>query len=906
MVRLLAMVAAAGLAITGQLLVHAEHTDVRGWSLLAVAALVAAAAAGQRAALPVAARPASAPDPIPAALRWGIGGLGVAAIAAATYLSATRQRPEAALLLWLAAPVLGSLALRGWQATPPRRAALAWSRREALWLGAVVLLAALARGLWIADLPRSYFGDEPRVAMYLHNAYTRGLPNYFSMGWNTWPVIGLSLQGLFAPLFGVHMWALRLSSALMGTLGVLAVYLLARELFTPRAGLFAALLFAVCRTAIDFSRLGITHAQILFFEPFAFFFLWRALNSGSGVAWLWAGVTTAWCLYSYNAGQLVPPLVFGWLLLGGLRPTRLRTHWRGAALLTAAFALTLFPYLYNFTDGFSFGPNWGQFTVMARNRQSLGRAMDAWQSTGIGAAWDIVQRQAVYTWLGFGVLPGANYPLGYRRGGMLDDISAALFVLGLAIALRRLRRGGEAFVGYWWLGTVVAGGIATIDPPSFVRLVGLLPALAIFAALPLEWLTRPGTGAANLAIGTVLALGLSAGAVWQNYRTYFIEFAAASGDAMSELARFMGSLPPDHRAVLLGVEHHLQFRGELFEIEYPNRWRDIADPAHFLPLREPLDAPLAIVLGPSQATLTDYLRDLYPGATVGEVSGSGGQPLFFRYVVVTPEQAAARSGLALAAQRGDGSPIELGRGDPFNAPPGVPADAVRLVWSGSVYWFNDRPMPVTIEAGQATTVRFGDAPPLTTSATLTGPPLTLRRGWQPLRIETALPYVRLAILIAGQRQTRWNLRPRSGREGLLASYVRGDGSTIELIDPQLNAFAVEDRYPAHSGPFIRMPFTATWRGALRIELPGEYAFEAQGSGPYVVRLDDRELLRAQPTMPEQPALSRAMRDLDPGLHPIEVAFDSRNKAHTTRRVFQLFWTPPGGTKVLVPPSNFVP
>ena len=64
------------------------------------------------------------------------------------------------------------------------------------------------------------------------------------MGWNTWPVIGLSLQGLFAPLFGLHIWTLRLSSALIGTLGVLVTYLLARELFAPRRRCSRALLFA--------------------------------------------------------------------------------------------------------------------------------------------------------------------------------------------------------------------------------------------------------------------------------------------------------------------------------------------------------------------------------------------------------------------------------------------------------------------------------------------------------------------------------------------------------------------------------------------------------------------------------------------------------------------------------------
>jgi 4-amino-4-deoxy-L-arabinose transferase-like glycosyltransferase len=100
---------------------------------------------------------------------------------------------------------------------------------------AIVALAAIARFAWIDALPRAYFGDEPRVEMYLYNAYRYGLPNFFSMGWNTWPVVGLSLQGLFGPLFGIHIWTLRLSSALMGTLGVLATYLLARELYRKKA-----------------------------------------------------------------------------------------------------------------------------------------------------------------------------------------------------------------------------------------------------------------------------------------------------------------------------------------------------------------------------------------------------------------------------------------------------------------------------------------------------------------------------------------------------------------------------------------------------------------------------------------------------------------------------------------------
>jgi hypothetical protein len=910
-VRQAAMVFAIGLAIYAQRAVHQHPNDTMSWLVLPIVAIVAAAATRRELLPQPAAVPATARRPM-VTLRLALGVVVIAAIATTTYLSTIRERPLVALLLWLAAPVLGSFAVRGWQITPARRADVRWSRREAALLAAVVLLAALGRTLWIATLPRAYFGDEPRVGMFLLNAYHAGaIPNFFTMGWNTWPVIGLSLQGVFAALFGVHIWTLRLSSALMGTLGVLFTYLLARELFAPRVALFAAILLALCRTAVDFSRVGIAHAQILCLEPLAFFFLWRALNRGRAVFYLWAGVATAWCLYSYNAGQLVPPLVFGWLGLGALlRPPRMRTHWRGAALLAAAFALTIFPYLYFCTDAFSFGPNWGQWTIMARNRQTLGRAVEAWNAGGFAPAWAILSQQAWTTWLGFGVLPGAVYILGYRRGGMLDDVSAALFVLGLGMAIRHLRQGGHAFVLYWWVATVIAGGIATIDPPAFVRLVGLLPALAILAALPLDWLTRCAAGAVPRVVAAALAVGLIAAVGWENYRTYFVEFAATPADPISELVRYMETMPADHRAVLLGAEHHLQLQGELAAIELPNRYRDVAETAHYLPIHEPVTAPLVLVLAASQTTVSDYVRALYSNPPATDVRGADNEH-FFRAMVLDPGAVRARTGLRLTAQRSDGGTADLGRADPFSERIDPPADATRLVWNGRVYWPTDQPLPVTVDAGQPTVVAVGDATPVAADG---GRPalatITLPRGWQPLRIEeTVAAQRRLAIALgpgAAEPLTGWNLRPESGREGLLATYVRGDGSVVQAVDPQLNAFAVEDRFPPQSDLLVRMPFKATWRGALRVDTPGTYEFEALGTGPYAVRLDDAPLFTTAPAMPEQPALARASRPLAPGLHPIAAEFDSTKASHTTRRLFQLFWKPPGGVQQLIPPTNFVP
>lgn len=907
-VRQAVLAIAVALAIVAQAYALRDPNRWPPWLVLAAAAIAAAlVAGGATTAAPAAAPAAGAMHP---AARLLLFALSVAATAAATGLSSTGRFAWAGLGLWLVAALLGALAARGWQLTPARRGAPAWTGAEFAALAALLGLAALARVLWIADLPVAIFDDEARVAMFLAEAFaSMPLPSLFRMGWNTWPMIGLALQGLLIPVAGVDIATLRLSSALMGTLSVLATYLLARQLGGARLALLAGLLYAVGRTGIDFSRLGITHAQVLCLEPLAFWLLWRALDSGRAVHWWLAGVATGWCLFTYNAGQLVPPLVLGWLALGALfHPGRLRSDWRGAALLLAALALTVFPYAWHVTDRFDFGATWDQFTVMARNRQAMSQLLEAWQAGGTASAWAIVSRQVWTTWLGFGVLPGGGYSLGYRGGGMLDVVSAALFVVGLAMALRRLARGRDAFAPYWWLGTVVAGGIATIAPPSFVRMVGILPVLAILAALPLDGLVTAGGAGLRRAAGVVLAGGLLGAAAWLNWQTYFVEFAAAPGDPTTRLARFLAAEPPDTRAALLGAEHHLSLEQELFMIEFPGRIRDIIDPSQALPLHAPIDEPLALILGPTQVTRRAEVLALYPRARVVEDVNPHSPDPSFRVLLVEPEQALAMSGLRLHDPPDAPAAAVV---DPFASPPPAAGSTARLAWSGRVYWPSDQPLVLGAAAAAPTSVRIGDAPPLTTSGDAPAhATLTLAQGWQPVRIEAeraAAGALRLTLQRAGAERTlsRWDFRPSGEREGLAATYTLADGSQRRRIDPQINVFAIEQRLPPDDP--VRTPFRARWRGALRVDTPGTYLFDAIGSQPFRVRLDGAPLLEvAAVPNPLLPAEVETVAQLASGLHPIEVELDQQVPAQTTRRVFQLFWTPPGGERVLVPATSFVP
>lgn len=898
---------AIGVGVAAQFVIHRDHQAVLPWLALAAAAAMAAAVATRRTPAPPPVAAAS-PGAVGRAQRLGLAALAVLACAATTALSTLAILPVLALLLWCAIPLFGALAVRRWQATPATAADVPWRRGETAALVGVMALAILARVLWIDTLPRAIFGDEPRVGMFLLNAFGGGkIPNFFRMGWNTWPAIGLALEGLFMPLRGLDVTTLRLSSALFGTLGVLMTYLLARQLAGARVALLSAILFAIGRTAIDFSRLGIAHAQILFLEPLALFHLWRAIDSGRGVHWWMAGVASAWCLFSYNAGQLVPPLIAGWLLLAALvRPARLRTHWRGAALWAGGLALIFFPYAFYATDAFTFGPNWEQFTVMARNRQTVAQVLEAWRVVGAGRAWEILQRQIWLTWLGFGVLPGGAYDLGYRGGGMLDDVSAALFVLGLAMSVRRLRHARDAFVPYWWLATVVAGGIVTSDPPATVRMVGLLPAIAMLAALPLDWLLATAGAGWRRGAGLIAVVGLVLAAAAVNWQTYFVDYGKKAGDPNTELARYLRARPPDQRAILLGPEHYLVFGQELFLIEFPGRVADEFDVAQALPLHVPVDAPLTLVLGPTQATRADYVRSLYPSAVMTDVRHPEGE-LFFRAVDLTPEDVRRRTGLALTTD--PGGPV-ADPSDPFAPlPPTVAADA-QLTWSGQIYWPSARPVGVQLRAAGPTRVRIGTAAPLGTDggADATLATITQPRGWQPIRIEQRNAADRALSLVltrddTAETVTRAMLRPDSVREGLAATYTVG-GETLSMLDPTVDAYAIEQRLPPTAE--VRTPFRAVWRGALRVDDAGTYGFDAVGSGPFRVVLDGRPLFAVDAVVPEQPERAAAERPLEAGLHPLEVTFDSPQLPLTTRRIFQLFWTPPGGERQLIPPSHLVP
>jgi hypothetical protein len=135
--------------------------------------------------------------------------------------------------------------------------------------------------------------------------------------------------------------------------------------------------------------------------------------------------------------------------------------------------------------------------------------------------------------------------------------------------------------------------------------------------------------------------------------------------------------------------------------------------------------------------------------------------------------------------------------------------------------------------------------------------------------------------------------------GLTAQYFRTKESNkkpqITRIDPAIDFTWGNER------PDKRMPqdnFEIRWKGSLVAPVSGDYLFEAEVDDRVELRIADRSLGKAQPWSKE---LGRVALEAGKPV-PIELDYEEDGGEAYVR----LFWTPPGGSRQLVPSSALLP
>lgn len=179
----------------------------------------------------------------------------------------------------------------------------------------IVILAILVRFVGISNHPAGFTPDE---ASFGYDAYS--LLNTGKDQWgHVWPLsfqsfgdYKLPLYGYlaipFVAIFGLNEFAVRLPNAIIGSLAVLATYLLCGKLFKDqRIKICAAFLIAVSPWHVSLSRGAFEANLTTFFLPLG---VWAFFKAKESPRWLWiTSLAFGLNLFAYHSARLLTPLI---------------------------------------------------------------------------------------------------------------------------------------------------------------------------------------------------------------------------------------------------------------------------------------------------------------------------------------------------------------------------------------------------------------------------------------------------------------------------------------------------------------------------------------------------------------------------------------------------------------------
>jgi len=355
-----------------------------------------------------------------------------------------------------------------------------FGRRD--WLIVALLLAGalLLRIPYLETIPMGVDPDEASLGLSAADAAEGLATDPFATGWATHPTLQFFLNGLFIRGFGRTFLALRLPWAIVGSLMVVALYVLARACYGRRVAVIAGLLALGSNTAIHFSRLGLNNNGDSMFITWVLAALWIAGATGSASAYAIAGFGLGFAQYFYFGTRAIPFVVLAtlvvWLIAdrrGTLRSWKLLL---GFALVTLVTA----------------GPLLGHWL---RNPGSVSEHLfltmpfsDKMQqlSAQMGLPeWKLWWYQVRDSLLVFTAVPdrGTFY---HPQQAMLHPAQGPIFLIGLLAVFARIKKPAYQGLVAWMLVVLTLGSVLITDAATFHRLLGVLPAAILVVAIGID------------------------------------------------------------------------------------------------------------------------------------------------------------------------------------------------------------------------------------------------------------------------------------------------------------------------------------------------------------------------------------------------------------------------------------
>ncbi|MFA4817630.1 MAG: glycosyltransferase family 39 protein [Parcubacteria group bacterium] len=305
----------------------------------------------------------------------------------------------------------------------------------------------------------------------------------------------INIQALSLMLFGVNVLALKLPSILFGTLTIFGVFLLARELFDTRVGLFSAFLVSVGYWAINFSRIGFRAIMLPFVLVFAFYFLWKGLRTKKWTDFALGGFIFGLGLHTYIAFRIAPAILVVALISFLIsRPNFIREYWKKILVFILFAAIAAAPMLYTF---FIAHPEYME------SRSSSISIMSP--EVNKGHLLETFSRSFGLSLAKYNFWGDQNWRHNYPPYPLLDFLTGIAFLFGFIYAFIRFfrliylrifqkirdpRLDIYVFLLAWFFIMLAPEFLTAEGNPHALRSIGTLPVVFIFSALAFDYILK--------------------------------------------------------------------------------------------------------------------------------------------------------------------------------------------------------------------------------------------------------------------------------------------------------------------------------------------------------------------------------------------------------------------------------
>lgn len=419
-------------------------------------------------------------------------------------------------------------------------------------LGLIMLVAFVFRFQHIQSIPPGLYPDEAMNGNNAIQALETGDYKVYYPENNGREGLFIALQAQSIKIFGNKPWALRVVSALFGTLTVLGLYLLTRKLFNWEIAAMSSFLLAVSFWHTLFSRIGFRAIMAPFFLVWGLYFFWRGKTSTKLFDFAISGLFLGLGFYTYIAYRIMPlaivlTLIAYWYAVkkdfGHDKYLHVRNQLiRGFAMLMVVGILVALPLgWYYFVHPADFLGRTSQISVFSSPYPLQDLLVNTVKTLGM------FNFNGDYNWRhNFSGRPELFWPVGL------------LFLIGFIRSWHKLNKSKKTHGHYssvqvlllsWFFLGLLPVVLSNEGLPHALRAILVAPVVMIFAGEGLWWLYDMSSKQYRSAIAVFGVCALLFGIMINEYHLYFgvwaknPDVAAAYSENYVALGNVLNDLP---------------------------------------------------------------------------------------------------------------------------------------------------------------------------------------------------------------------------------------------------------------------------------------------------------------------------------------------------------------------------